>query len=67
MDPSESIAFRKKREDAQIKHILTSNDWQEMLDDENEPIEVLARLGQFITVKIVARDYIDGKVELIPV
>ena len=66
VDPSESIAFTKKRENAQIKHILTSNDWQEMLDDENEPIEVLARLGQFITVKIVARDYIEGKVALIP-
>ena len=31
-----------------------------------EPIEVLARLGQFMNVKITGRDYVEGKVQLIP-
>ncbi|MFW9929086.1 MAG: RNB domain-containing ribonuclease, partial [Candidatus Thorarchaeota archaeon] len=67
VDPSESIAFRKRREDAQIKQILKASDWQEMLDEENEPIEVLVRLGQFLQVKIIGRDYVEGKLELIPI
>jgi exoribonuclease R len=66
VDPSESIAFRKRREDAQIKLILTSKDWQDMLDEDDEPIEILARLGQFINVKITGRDYVEGKVQLVP-
>jgi exoribonuclease R len=66
VDPSESIAFRKRREDAQIKHILTSKDWQDLLDEDDEPIEILARLGQFISVKITGRDYVEGKVQLVP-
>ena len=66
VDPSESIAFRKRKDDAQIKHILTSKDWQDMLDEDDEPIEVLARLGQFMNVKITGRDYVEGKVQLVP-
>ena len=67
VDPSESIAFIKHDEDTRIKKILNSADWQEMLDEEDEPIEVLIRLGDKKAVKIVARDYIDGKVTVVPI
>ena len=66
VDPSESIAFIKRDEDARIKKILNSSDWLEMLDEEDEPIEVLIRLGDKKAIKIVGRDYIDGKVTVIP-
>jgi exoribonuclease R len=66
VDPSESIAFVKRDEGSRLKKILNSSDWLEMLDEEDEPIEVLIRLGDKKAVKIVARDYIDGKVTVIP-
>ncbi|MFX0094980.1 MAG: hypothetical protein ACFFBD_24810, partial [Candidatus Hodarchaeota archaeon] len=66
VDPAESIAFRKRDENAILKQIKTSNDWQQMLDEEDEPIEILVRLGDRIKVKIAARDYVDGKVSVKP-
>ena len=66
VDPSESIAFVKRDDDARLRKILNSSDWLEMLDEEDEPIEVLIRLGDKKAVKIIARDYIDGKVTVIP-
>lgn len=67
VDPSESIAFVKSNEETRVKKILNSADWLEMLDEEDEPIEILIRLGDKKAIKIVARDYIDGKVTVIPV
>ncbi|MFX0060945.1 MAG: RNB domain-containing ribonuclease [Candidatus Hermodarchaeota archaeon] len=67
VDPAESIAFRKRDENVILKQIKTSDDWQQMLDEEDEPIEILTRLGDKISVKIVARDYVDGKVSVKPV
>lgn len=66
VDPAESIAFVKRDEDYRMKKILNSTDWQEMLDEEGEPVEVLVRLGQTLSVKIVARDYVDGRVTVQP-
>ena len=66
VDPSESIAFIKRDEETRLRKILNSSDWLEMLDEEDEPIEVLIRLGDKKAIKIVARDYIDGKVTVIP-
>lgn len=66
VDPSESIAFIKRDEEQRIQKILTSSDWQDMLDEEDEPIEVLIRLGDKKSVKIIGRDYIGGKVTVIP-
>ena len=66
VDPSESIAFVKRDDDTRLRKILNSSDWLEMLDEEDEPIEVLIRLGDKKAVKIIARDYIDGKVTVIP-
>ena len=66
VDPSESIAFVKRDEEVRLKKIINSSDWLEMLDEEGEPIEILIRLGDKKPVKIVARDYIDGKVTVIP-
>ena len=65
MIPSESIAFIKRDEEKRIQKILSSTDWQELLDDEDEPIEVLIRLGDKKSVKIVGRDYIAGRVSVI--
>ncbi len=66
VDPSESIAFRKKKEGAMLRKILRAEDWQEMLDEEDEPIEVLVRLGQKIPVRVSARDYVEGNVSVVP-
>ena len=66
VDPSESIAFRKKKERAMLKQILRADDWQELLDDDDAPIEVLVRIGQKIPVRIAARDYIEGNVSVVP-
>jgi exoribonuclease R len=65
VDPSESIAFIKRDEQRTIQKILSSSDWQELLDDDNEPIEVLIRLGDKKSVKIIGRDYIEGKVSVV--
>ena len=37
-----------------------------MLDEEDEPIEVLVRLGQKIPLRISARDYVEGNVSVVP-
>ncbi|MFX0205103.1 MAG: RNB domain-containing ribonuclease [Candidatus Hodarchaeota archaeon] len=66
VDPSESIAFRKKKEGAMLRKIFHAEDWQEMLDEEGEPIEVLIRLGQKVPVRINARDYVEGNVSVVP-
>ncbi|MFX1513848.1 MAG: RNB domain-containing ribonuclease, partial [Promethearchaeota archaeon] len=65
VDPSESIAFRKKKETG-LRKIYRAVDWQEMLDEEDEPIEVLVRLGQKIPLRISARDYVEGNVSVVP-
>ncbi|MFW9995748.1 MAG: RNB domain-containing ribonuclease [Candidatus Odinarchaeota archaeon] len=66
VDPAETIAFRKRDEKAIIKQITSSKDWQEMLDEEEEPIEILVKIGDKIGVQIVARDYIEGNVTVKP-
>ncbi len=66
VDPSESIAFRKLKEGAILRKIQRADDWQEMLSDADEPIEVLVRLGQRIELRIAARDYIEGNVSVVP-
>jgi len=67
VDPAEAIAFRKIDEKAILKQITSAEDWQEMLNEEDEAIEVLIKLGDKIPVQIVARDYIQGDVTVKPV
>ncbi|MHA2296421.1 MAG: RNB domain-containing ribonuclease [Candidatus Hodarchaeales archaeon] len=66
VDPAEAIAFKKRDEKAIIKQITSSKDWQEMLDEEGEPIEVLVKIGDKIGVQIAARDYVAGNVTVKP-
>ncbi|HKZ42084.1 MAG TPA: RNB domain-containing ribonuclease, partial [Candidatus Hodarchaeales archaeon] len=67
VDPSECIALKKRKEDARIKQILRATDWQEMLDEDDEPVEVVTRLGDKINVQISSRDYVEGTVNVLPV
>ena len=64
IDPAESIAFRKLREDVAIKQILHASDWQELLDEQGDALEILIKLGQKVKVEIISRDYVEGTVNV---
>ena len=66
VDESESIAFRKLSERVAMRRLIHASDWKEMLNEDDELIEKLIRLGEKINVTIVSRDYVQGNVNVKP-
>lgn len=66
VDESESIAFRKLSERVAMRRLIHATDWQDMLNEDDELIEKLIKLGEKIRVTIVSRDYVQGNVNVKP-
>ena len=46
---------------------VTPDNWRELLEGEEEPVEIIAKLGDKIAVDFVSWDHIEGKVGAIPI
>lgn len=60
VDPSSSMCFVGYAKNRMIEQEINPSNWREMLAEGDEPIKVLAKLGDRLKVTITDVDYVDG-------
>jgi len=67
IDDFETMCFVGSRSNFDMEQQITPHNWRELLSEGDEPIEVIAKIGDRIAIEFKRWNHIEGKVEASPI
>jgi len=67
VDDYETMCFVGSRSDHNVRDEITPENWKELLKEGDEPVEVITKIGDKVTVDFIGWNHVEGKVDAAPV